>query len=288
MERIRHFHEIRLCIHQRDVRGNSSDNFVDVLHAIHVGISDAHSDVCRRLVDFQQVGSFLYSTERPTDALLSSSVNIGAIVGGTLGGLALFASIAFGFFYLRKRKATRPDVSSSESAFQVNPFTSEFSSPTPPSAQPRPFFAQHHEPSPSVPPLTRTAILRDALAVGNYPSGPDPSSHSVRSGQSSAVFQPLRRQPSNSVDADLPVTSSASDASSPFSDPSRYNLTADQVEVVDRLRVDNVPVETIARVIEGYVASNLSGGETSGRKVARGARSIVSAAPPPSYQTREG
>jgi hypothetical protein len=194
---------------------------------------------------------------------------------------------------MRKRKTTRKDVLSEESPFQVNPFTSEFNSPTPPSTQQRPFFAQHRETSPPVPAFTRSAILRDALAAGNYSSGPDQSSQSILSGQSSAVFQPLRRQPSYSADADPPVHSSASqvaDAGWPFSDPSRYNLTPEQVEVIDRLRADNVPVETIARVIEGFVSSNLnlSGGETSGGKVARGARSVVSAAPPPSYQTREG
>lgn len=221
-------------------------------------------------------------------------VNLGAIIGGTLGGLALLAGLVFGFFYLRKRKTTRKDVLSEESPFQVNPFTSEFNGPTPPSAQRRPFFAQNRETSPSVPAFTRSAILRDALAAGNYSSsGPDQSSQSIMSGQSSAVFQPLRRQPSYSADADPPVHSSAShvaDASWPFSDPSRYNLTAEQVEVIDRLRADNVPVETIARVIEGFVSSNsnLSAGEPSGGKVARGARSVISAAPPPSYQTREG
>jgi hypothetical protein len=229
------------------------------------------------------------SSQTPTQtSSTSNEVNIGAIVGGTLGGLAILAGLVFGFFYLRKRKATPKDVFSVESTFQVNPF----SSPTPPSAQQRPFFTQHRQASLPVPPLTRSAILRDALAAGNYSSGPDQSSQSIRSGQSSAVFQPLRRQPSYSADTDPPVPSSVShvaDAGSPFSDPaSRYNLTAEQAEVIDRLRADNVPVETIARVIEGFVSSNLPGGETGGGKVARGARSVVSAAPPPSYQTREG
>ena len=232
--------------------------------------------------------------------MLHFRVNLGAIIGGTLGGLALLAGLVIGFFYWRKHKAPRQTVLSPESTFQVNPFTSEFSDPTPPPVsftQQRPFIAQHRETSSSVPPLVRTAILRDALAAGNYSLTPDHSSQSVRSGQSSVVFQPLRRQPSYSMtDTDPPLHSNAShvaDVGSPFSDAqvaSRYNLTAEQVGVVERLRGDNVPAETISRIIEGFVSSNLglSASETTGGKLARGARSVVSAAPPPSYQTQEG
>lgn len=177
----------------------------------------------------------------------------------------------------------------------VNPFTSEFGSPTPPLVpHQRPFSSQPREVTPSVSPFARSAILRDALAGGNYPaSTPDPSaqSTSTRSGQNSAVFQPLRRQPSQVADVDTHVrtsTSQVADAGSPFSDPRRYNLSAEQAEVIDRLRLDNVPVETIARVIEGFVTSNLSGGETSNNRKLGRERSFVSAAPPPSYQTRDG
>ncbi|KAI9569017.1 hypothetical protein HD554DRAFT_643066 [Boletus coccyginus] len=242
------------------------------------------------------------SSQTPTQASAGNSgsnqVNLGAIIGGTLGGLALLAGV-IGFFYWRRRKAPRKTVFSPESTFQVNPFTSEFSDPTPPPVPytQRPFTgAQHRETSSSVPPLMRTAILRDALAAGNYSLTPDQSSQSVRSGQSSAVFQPLRRQPSYSItDTDPPLHSGVSqvaDLGSPFSDvqvASRYGLTAEQVGVVERLRADNVPVETISRVIEGFVSSNLglSADETTGRKSTRGARSVFSAAPPPSYQTQE-
>ena len=65
---------------------------------------------------------------------------------------------------------------------------------------------------------------------------------------------------------------------------SRYNLTANQVGVVDQLRVSNVHLETIARVIEGYVSTNLSSGEANDKKLNR-ATSVASAAPPRSYQT---
>lgn len=205
----------------------------------------------------------------------------------------MLATLVIGLCYLRKRKAQRQDVFSPESTFQVNPFTSEhLSSPTPlspPYPPQRTFFTQHPEPANAsvVPPLTRSAILRDALATGIYPpSEPIQSSQSIRSGMSSAVFQPFLGD-SPSVDTDPHSASRLADAGSPFSDPgSRYNLTAEQIAVIDRLRADNVPAETIARVIEGLVTSRLSAGESGSGKVMRDG-SIMSALPPPSYQTRD-
>ena len=197
-----------------------------------------------------------------------------------------------GFIFLRKRKSKHAPAPAPapDSAFQVNPFQSELEGP-PPASLPyvqHPFSSQNQGTSSTVPPLVRSALLRDAFAAGNDPldSTADQSAPSM-SGRSSAPLQPLRRQPSH--DADIRARSNAShalDVDSPFGGPdvaSRYNLTADQVEVVDRLRADNVPLDAISRVIERYVATNHSGGEASGQ-LHRGG-SIVSAAPPPSYQT---
>jgi len=117
----------------------------------------------------------------------------------------------------------------------------------------------------------------------------DQSSQSISSGNRSAAFQPLRRRPSYDADVDAHVRSSASRVTnaSPVLSDQRYNLTPEQVEIIDRLRADNVPQDTVMRVFEGFVSPKLSVGETSDRRSTR-ARSFASAAPPPSYQTRDG
>ena len=220
----------------------------------------------------------------------SFSVNIGGAVGASLGGFALLTVLIIAFLYLRRRKPKPAPAPIPGSTFQVNPFQSDFGSPPPaslPYVQHPSFSSQNQGTNSTVPPLMRSALLRDAFAAGSYPldSSADQSAPSVMSGRSSAPLQPLRRQPSNNVDAE--GASHVPDVDSPFGGPdmaSRYNLTADQVEVVNRLRADNVPLDAISRVIERYVATNVSSsGEASG-KLHRG-RSIVSAAPPPSYQT---
>ena len=202
--------------------------------------------------------------------------------------------LAICLLYLCRRKLKPAPAPTPESAFQINPFPSELGG-TPASTS----YVQHQSLSSpnqgnSIPPRIRSAILRDAFIAANQPldSTADHCAQSVRSGQGScqAVAQSLHRQPSYNVDVDIHARSSAShgpDADSPFGGPdiaSRYNLTANQVEVVDQLRMSNVPLETIARVVEGYVSANLSSGEANGKKSNR-VRSVASAAPPPSYQT---
>ncbi|KAN0075399.1 hypothetical protein V8E55_011422 [Tylopilus felleus] len=214
----------------------------------------------------------------------SNSVNVGGIVGATLGGLAFLVGLVIGLLYWRRRKATRQNFSSSEPNLQPSPFTSEFGNPTPAYVHQNPFSPQRRE---EIAPRIRSAVLRDALAAGNYPSGPDYTSQSGHT--SSGVLQPLRRPPSQAENVDIHAPSSASyvaDSSSPFSDSqvtSRYNLTVEQGEVIKRLQRDNVPLETVARVIEGFVSSNFATGGGLDRK-----RSVLSAVPPPSYQTRDG
>ncbi|KAF8432434.1 hypothetical protein L210DRAFT_2841165 [Boletus edulis BED1] len=228
------------------------------------------------------------SSQTPTPTSTNNSattkkVNVGGIVGATLGGLALLIGLAIGVSCLRKRKATHKDDFNPDPTFQVNPFTSEVGNPIPPPAP----YAHHGQFSSQyqerTDPVTRSAILRDALAGANY-STPllSQSSQSISSGPRSVAFQPLRRQPSYDADVDAHVRSSAANTSP---DP-RYNLTAEQVEIIDRLRADNVPQETVMRVFEGFISPKLSAGETSDRRSTR--RSFVSAMPPPSYQTRDG
>ncbi|KAG6379176.1 hypothetical protein JVT61DRAFT_11618 [Boletus reticuloceps] len=233
------------------------------------------------------------SSQTPTPTPANNSptakkVDVGGIVGATLGGLALVV-VAVGIYHWRKRKATPKDDFNPDPTFQVNPFTSEVGNPIPPPApyaHPNQFSSQYQERTDAV---TRSAILRDALAgaSANY-STPllSQSSQSISSGPRSVAFQPLRRQPSYDADVDAHVRSSAANASPASSDP-RYNLTAEQVEIIDRLRADNVPQETVMRVFEGFISPKLSAGETSDRRSTR-ARSFASAMPPPSYQTRDG
>lgn len=199
-----------------------------------------------------------------------------------MGGVTIVASVVIGFFYFRKRKAPRQEEIPPESAFRINPFSP--TSPSVPYASQTPFIPQHSEASSSVSPLQRSAILRDALATSNYLSEPTQRPRSISSGSSSPALQPLRRQTSHNADGGL--VSHVTDAGSSFSDPqitSRYNLTSEQLEVIDRLRMDKVPAETIRRVVEGF--SRVPAGETSSGQVMRGG-SILSMVPPPSYQTR--
>lgn len=217
--------------------------------------------------------------------------NIGAIIGGTLGGVILLVSV-FGFCYLRKRNARRKDILPPESALKINPFVSEYRNNT--SLPWGTFFTRQPGPNPSVSPFTRSAILRDVLAAGVRPS-PEPvqSSRSIQSRRSSVSFHPLRRPRSSIIDIDpyIPPSNASrlADAVSPFSDPQNvtgYNFTAEQLEVIDRLRADNVPADTVARVIEGFATPHLAVGESSSAKLTRSG-SLSSALPPPSYQTRD-
>ena len=196
-----------------------------------------------------------------------------------MAGAIVLVCVVISLLYFRKRKARQQDPSSSESTFHVNPFTSEYhSDPTPP------LFSRPPDTNLSVPPLVRSAILRDALAAGVH-SSPVQSTQSIRSGMSSlAVLHPIRHAPSTESDARM--SSSGADGTSPFSDSliAQHNLTEEQLEVIDRLRADDVPLETIARVIEGFVASRLEVGEAG--RMGRSGESILSNLPP-SYQTRE-
>ncbi|KAF8842530.1 hypothetical protein BDN67DRAFT_965643 [Paxillus ammoniavirescens] len=224
----------------------------------------------------------------------SNKVDLGGVVGGTLAGIAVVVAVVMSVCYWRKRK-TPPARLSPHVAYQTTPFMSESSSPPPQTRVPtygQKFFTGQADVDPAIPPLTRSAILREALAAGNHAaSEPLPSSQSIMSGTSSGPLQPLRRQPSIGFNTDQPGSASYTGAVSPSVDPSvtsGYNLTADQLEVIERLRADNVPSETIARVAEGFLSRYDSSADTSssGRGLTRGG-SIFSGAPP-SYQTRYG
>ncbi|KAG8217279.1 hypothetical protein J3R82DRAFT_5373 [Butyriboletus roseoflavus] len=230
-------------------------------------------------------------TQTPAgNASASNQVNLGGVIGGTLGGVTIAASVVIAFFYWRKRKASQDDTSS-ESSFGVNPFRSEYvsspTSPPAPSTSQGPFLAQLPDASPGVLPLQRSAILRDALA-SKYLSEPIQSSQPVSwSGRSSPGLQPLRRPASHHASANphASVTASHVADASPFFDPQVTSLTADQLKVINQLRVNRVPTETVARVVEGFVSSRVPASETSSGQITPG-WSILSALPPPSYQTR--
>ncbi|KIK99730.1 hypothetical protein PAXRUDRAFT_822414 [Paxillus rubicundulus Ve08.2h10] len=224
----------------------------------------------------------------------SNKVDLGGAVGGALAGVAVVVAVVMSICYWRKRK-TPPARSSPHATYQTAPFMSESSNPPPQTRVPvhgRKFFTERAYVEPTIPPLTRSAILREALAAGNHAaSEPLPSSYSTMSGTSSGPLQPLRRQPSIGFNTDQPGSTSYSGAVSPSVDASvtsGYNLTAEQLEVIERLRADNVPSETIARVAEGFLSRYDSSADTSssGRGLTRGG-SVFSRAPP-SYQTRYG
>jgi hypothetical protein len=220
-------------------------------------------------------------------------VDIGGVVGGTLAGIAVVVAVVLSVCYWRKRK-TPPARLSPLVAYPTTPFMSEASSPPPQTRGPtygQKFFTGQADVDPAIPPLTRSAILREALAAGNHAAEPLPSSQSIMSGTSSGPLQPLRRQPSIGFNTDQPGSASYTGAFSPSVDASvmsGYNFTADQLELIEQLRADNVPSETIARVAEGFLSRHDSSADTSsiGRGFTRGG-SIFSAAPP-SYQTRYG
>ncbi|KAF9234042.1 hypothetical protein BU15DRAFT_79500 [Melanogaster broomeanus] len=183
----------------------------------------------------------------------SSKIDIGAVVGGVLAGVAFIALAVLGILYYRKRKAAR------DATYSSNPFMSEHLNRPPPQAAYGTDGGGYFAPMPvadhSIPPLTRSAILREALATGNHASSSDPlpSSQSTMSGMSSNPLQPLRRQPSLGFSTDNRGSTSYLDVSSPdTSSMAPHRLTAEQFETIDRLRADGVPAETIARVIEGF------------------------------------
>ncbi|KAF9228704.1 hypothetical protein BS17DRAFT_772381 [Gyrodon lividus] len=237
-------------------------------------------------------------SQSPTGNLSNSSkVDLGGVIGGTLAGIAVVVAVVLGVIYFRRRKTTSASVPP-HVTHQTTAFMSEYSTSPPPQAGFATYgktpFHRQADGGPSIPPLTRSAILREALAAGSHPpSEPLPSSRSTMSGESSGILQPLRRQPSIGFGTDRPGSSSYPDALPPSVDASvtsRYNLTVEQLEVIDRLRADNVPPETIARVAEGFVSGhgyNQSSADISSGGLTRGG-SIFSAAPPPSYQTRYG
>ncbi|KIJ63300.1 hypothetical protein HYDPIDRAFT_29558 [Hydnomerulius pinastri MD-312] len=222
-----------------------------------------------------------------TTSSKSNKIDLGGVIGGTLAGIAFLVAVVVGILYLRRRKQASPPVR--EDAYQATPFMSEHSTSPPPPATYGNIFGPNLGAGATIQPLARTAILRDALAAGSQQSSSDPSSRSIMSGTSSNVLQPLRRQPSLGFSTGDRASGLYPDTSSPFTDSAgelRYNFTAEQLEVIDRLRADGVPQETIARVAENFIGKhgNQSSADMSGGGLMRGA-SIFSAAPPPSYQT---
>ena len=162
------------------------------------------------------------------------SASVGGIVGAALGGSALLVGLVIGFLYCRRHKAAHQNVSSSE-----------LGSPTPASIhmhQP-PFTPQRWE---EIALLVRSAMLHDVLAAGNYLSGPDQTSQSIRSRQSSAVFQLHRRPPSQGEEVNIHACSSTSYVVDPsLPDPqimSRYGLMVEQGEVIRQpVQRGNIP-----------------------------------------------
>ena len=177
-----------------------------------------------------------------------------------------------------------------ESTFHASPFTSEPGSPTPasvPHAHQRPISSQHRE---EIALLTRSATLRDMLSAVDSPlPEPDHFSQSTKSRQNS--LRPLRLSPSQVEDPPIHTPSSVShgaDTSLSLLDPqfaSRYNLTMEQVEVINRLGRDSVSMEMIAHIIEGFSSSNISADGTNDRRLDQ--ERSFSPAPPPSYKSQD-
>ncbi|KAG9318218.1 hypothetical protein JVU11DRAFT_298 [Chiua virens] len=240
-------------------------------------------------------------TTTGTPSASSNKINLGGVIGGTLGGTVLLAGILIGFCCLRKKRKTaipQQDAFSPESNFHVDPFTAN--SPVPPQTFAHYATTRHSQNlSGDVSSSTRSAILRDILTVRNHAPFSEPTqsigSHSIRSGVSSPtppVIQPLRGgMVSGGADG-----TDLERSNSPFSDapmPSRINLTTEQLDIIDRLRSDKVPAETIARVIEGFMSPYQTDGTLTDGDRIRTLRSVsrtsfdTSVLPPPSYQTRD-
>ncbi|KAH7890022.1 hypothetical protein F5I97DRAFT_1800304 [Phlebopus sp. FC_14] len=193
----------------------------------------------------------------------SSKINVGAVVAGTLAGIAGVAALTFGVLYIRKR---RREVARSEDRAQVTPFMSGHSANDATFLGPGRRFVPHAEDTGSPSPSVRAAILREALATGSDPG-------SIPSGMTSNVSRPLPTPP-------------CVDMSSPSAVHMQQGLSSEDMKLLERLHLNNAPTETIARVAESLAWHNSRGmSDTSGGAGLMRAGSLMSAAPPPSYQT---
>ncbi|KAH7890023.1 hypothetical protein F5I97DRAFT_626078 [Phlebopus sp. FC_14] len=226
-------------------------------------------------------------TPTPINTSGSTKIDVGGAVGGAVAGIAVLAAIILGILYLRKRKKA---TTSQESMLQATPWQEDpHTHPLPPAG----FLYSDNEPP--IQPGVRTAILRDALAGTNYPStDPLPSTYATASGTVSKALEPLRRQPSGGFTPSYRRSASYSDPDPTASlrdtsIASQYNLTGDQLEMIERLQSNNVPADTIARVAE-EMARN--GGRPSftdrGSSGGLARTDTIFSAPPPSYQSRSG
>ncbi|KIJ63301.1 hypothetical protein HYDPIDRAFT_29559 [Hydnomerulius pinastri MD-312] len=197
--------------------------------------------------------------------------------GGTLAGIAGIAAIVFGVLYLRKRRSV---VAEREERLQVDPFMSGPSTSNAPSVVRGKLFSVSQNTGVSASPQSRSAILRDEPIAENHQSKsnlrsltPSSSSSAVRSGTS----QPPGGSTSSPRVFQRGVPSPFAGIHGPV------DLAVEDLDVLERLRSNNFPAETIARVAEslaGRYPTNMSGGN----ELVRGA-SLMTAAAPPSYET---